>query len=198
MKRVFVILFLLTGVLFSCNNATENMDQSTGAKVDKDGKVTCMELVFPITYVMPDGSTISGNDRGEIGSAMRDWHKANPSANSRGSMQYPVNAIFKGNEVTINNDEDMQRYRKECEEGRMPCFAFIYPITYIMPDGTEITLNSEDDVENKTAIRAWYGDNPGNEGRPALLYPLDVKLKDGTTSTLESDKDLHEVRDGCK
>lgn len=198
MKRILILAILISGVLLSCNNKNrENTDADENAdKVSE--KVICLELTYPISFIMPDATEISGNDRTEIGTAMRAWHDANPSSKERGVMKYPVNAMFKGNSVAIGSEEEMQRMKAECQgEKKEPCFTFIYPITYIMPDATTFTINSEDDRINKAAIRAWYGDNPGVEDRPTLLYPLNVKLKDESISTLENDEEMMLLRKDC-
>ena len=276
MKRIFVIGLLLTGLLFSCNKDDSNKDTQL-----KDGekftqKEICLELVFPITFIMPDGSTITGESREEVGTAIKAWHSANPGAQGKATMQYPVDAKFKNRPVTINSEREMQRLKKACKEEKRPCFTmiypltytmpdgteitgdsrkeigtefkswyeanpgveerpvlqfpveikfkgeaktvsnneelqaikescdkkdpcfhFIYPITYIMPDATSITVNSEDDRENKMAIRMWYRDNPGVEEKPALQYPVDVKLKDGTIVTLNNNDDMRALRQDC-
>jgi hypothetical protein len=198
MKRVFVIGLLLTGLLFSCNKDGGKNDDSK-LKDEAQSEIVCLELVFPITFIMPDGSEITGDNRQEIGTAMRNWHAANPGFDERGTMQYPVNAIFKGKPVTITNEQEMVRYKKACEEERLPCFTFIYPITYIMPDETAITIASEDDRENKMAIRAWYGENPGVEEKPALQYPVKVKMsKDGTIKTINNEEEMIALKDYCK
>ena len=197
MKRIFIIGIVLSGLLFSCNKGGDNKDDST-LKQDDTSKEICLEMVYPLTFIMPDGSTITGDSRKEIGTAIKSWHEANPSSQERAIMQYPVEANFKNRPVTINNDREMQRLKKACAEEKKPCFYFIYPITYIMPDETSITVNSKDDRENMVLIRAWYGENPGVEEKPALQYPVDVKLKDGTIVTLSSDEDMQEVREGCK
>jgi predicted SprT family Zn-dependent metalloprotease len=96
MKKVFVIGLFLSAVLFSCNNAVEiNDDQLKDNKQEAVNKTICLELSFPITYIMPDGTTITGNDRKEVGTAMSSWHDANPDSKERAVMQYPVNANFK-------------------------------------------------------------------------------------------------------
>ena len=76
----------------------------------------CFDFVYPITYIMPDGSTITGNDREEICLAVRSWYETNPDSRERPALQYPVDITFEdGTTVTINNDEEMRGAYERCE-----------------------------------------------------------------------------------
>jgi len=87
-----------------------------GGDGDGEGKETCIELVYPVTYIMPDRSTITGNDPMEVRTAMARWYEANPNANKRHKLKYPVNIKFKGRPMTVNNEREMQRIRKACDD----------------------------------------------------------------------------------
>lgn len=78
---------------------------------------------------------------------------------------------------------------------RAKCFRFVFPIDFIMPDETTITLSSKEDW---TLIREWYKTNEEIEGRPKLVFPVDVTLEDNTTQTLVDREDLKEVKNSCK
>ncbi len=199
MKKGLILSLILTAFLFACNQVeVKDKEKTKGNDKEAASKVICMEITYPVTFIMPDGSEISGKDRNEIGAAMRKWHEAYPNIKERAKMKYPVQAIFKGESVTISSEDEMQQMRRQCEEEKDPCFRLEYPVTYIMPDASTITVNSEDDINNRTAIRAWYGENPDAEQRPGFQYPVKVKLRDGSFKTLESDDDLKAVREGCK
>ena len=71
MKRIFVIGLLLTGLLFSCNKDDGNKDTQLKDGEEFTQKEICLELVFPITFIMPDGSTITGENREEVGTAIK-------------------------------------------------------------------------------------------------------------------------------
>ena len=194
MKRIFVIGLVLTGLLFSCNK-DENKEDS----VLKDGqevsdKERCLELVFPITFIMPDESTITGDSREEVGAAIKAWHEANPDVQGKARIQYPVEAKFKNKPVTINNQKQMERLKKACEDGKRPCFTMIYPVTYTMPDGSEITGENRKDI--RIAIKAWYEANPGVEERPVLQFPVDIKMK-GEIITVNNAAELQEIKKSC-
>jgi len=199
MKRILVIALLSAGFFTACNMDSNKNDLSDENKQEVSGENICLELTYPISYKLPDGTSIEGNSREEISSALKSWHAANPEIKERATMQFPVKAIFQGNAISILNEVEMEYYKKACAETRIPCFTFIFPVTYIMPDGMQITVMNEDDAENKAAIRTWYANNPEfKELRPDLQYPIDVKVRDGSKRTLSSIEELHALREECK
>jgi hypothetical protein len=78
----------------------------------------CFDFVYPVIFVMPDGSTVTGNDREEIGAAMRAWYEAHPDVREEPALQYPVNiAFFDSDEImTINSEEELRAARALCDE----------------------------------------------------------------------------------
>lgn len=64
-----------------------------------------------------------------------------------------------------------------------------------MPDGSTITLNSEED---KAQVKAWYEANPDATDRPALVFPVTVEYQDGTTATANSEEELMALREACE
>jgi uncharacterized protein (UPF0216 family) len=78
---------------------------------------------------------------------------------------------------------------------RHKCFEFVYPIDFIMPDDSAITLESKEDW---SLIKAWYAVHKDVKERPELLFPVEVTLKDGTIMTLIDRDELKRVKDACK
>ena len=72
--------------------------------------------------------------------------------------------------MTIDNDEELRGAYAECqpERGRdredleVECFGLIYPVSFTMPDGSTITVET-DDEEGWNELKDWYDDNPGYE-----------------------------------
>ena len=84
-----------------------------------------------------------------------------------------------------------------CDDGggRKDCFDLVHPITYIMPDGSMITVeNREDWIQ----IRNWYAANPGIREEPVLQYPVEIIFRDGTTATINSDEELRQAYADCE
>ena len=122
----------------------------------------CFELVFPVAFDMPDGSTITVTSDDEDGwGEIKAWYEANPGAEERPALQYPVVIFFEEESITINSDEEMREAYGECYADRdgwgrkRECFELVYPITFIMPDGSSITVET-DDEGGWDELKEWY------------------------------------------
>ena len=184
---------------------------------NRDEGWSCFDLVYPITYIMPDGSELTVTEDTEDGwSDLKSWYEANPDSDQRPELQYPVDIIFEiegGNEtLTINNENEMisakERCRNEEDDGHWgegeesddegPCYEFEYPITYIMPDGTEITIETEEDTEGWNSIRDWYVNNPDIQEEPSLQYPVNLLVEGGNVLTIDNEAEMLEFEESCR
>ncbi len=160
----------------------------------------CFALVFPVTYLMPDGSEITGDSEEAVGLAMRAWYADNPAAEARPELLYPVDIIFADGETgTLFSDEDLRRAYARCRGENTvveECFNLVYPVTYLLPDGSEVTGDDKEAVNN--ALRTWYQNNPEAEDRPQLQYPVDIVYRDGATATVNSDEELRAAFSNCE
>ena len=77
----------------------------------------CFELVFPVTFTMPDDSTISGADEEELWIAIETWYENHPDVEEEPILQYPVNILFEDNSTqTVANEEEMEMAKESCED----------------------------------------------------------------------------------
>ena len=170
----------------------------------KDWK--CFDLVLPVTFDMPDGSTITVTSDDEEGWAeIKAWYEANPDVEEKPALQYPVNIVYEDDDeenettVTINNDDEMRGAYRRCgdrdDDKDRACFALVYPVTFIMPDGSTITVA---DREDWAELKAWYETNPDAEERPTLQYPVDITYRDGTTQTINNDEEMRIAKEDCR
>ena len=166
---------------------------------DKDG-FKCFELVLPATFVMPDGSSITVEDENSY-MAVRDWYANNSDSKEKPTLQYPVNIIYRdGDTQTINNDEEMGNTKADCrkwddDKKDWGCFRLVYPITFIMQDGSAISMiNKEDWME----LKSWYEENPDKEEKPALQYPVNIIYRDGDTKTINNDEEMASAKEDCR
>ena len=162
----------------------------------------CFMLLYPVTFVMPDSSTITGEDGKTICRAIKEWYEANPDSKERPVLQYPVDVTLSdGTTITINNADEMDSLQQDCNNeyrnghgDHASCFELVYPVTYIMPDGSEITVADKTDL---TAIKSWYEANPDSNDRPVLKYPVDVTLSDGSTMTINNADEMDSLKQDC-
>ena len=176
------------------------------------GDWRCFYLVFPVTFEMPDGSTITVETDDESGwSDLKSWYDNSGAVIERPSIQYPVDIIFKTEEsettITIDNAEEMNSAKEECREAFEEnqewdvkrCFVFVFPITFEMPDGSTITVET-DDESGWSGLESWYN-NDENEAEPSLQYPVDIVLEteEGEeTVTINSEADMNSVEEACR
>ena len=93
-------------------------------------------------------------------------------------------------------DSDRDRVRGEDGRDRRECFRLIFPVTFEMPDGTDITGDHEEGI--RTAIRQWYADNRNTDVRPQLQYPVEIIFADHSTLTVNNDEEMREAYEGCE
>ena len=165
---------------------------------DKDG-FKCFELVLPATFVMPDGSSITVEDENSY-MAVRDWYANNSDSKEKPTLQYPVNIIYRdGDTQTINNDEEMGNTKADCrkwddDKKDWGCFRLVYPITFIMQDGSAISMIDKEDWMD---LKSWYEENPDKEERPLLEYPVEINYGDGSTKTINNDDEMSSAKEDC-
>lgn len=159
----------------------------------EQGKDRCFELIYPVTFIMPDGSTIRVENKEGMG-AIRRWYAAHPDAEKRHSLQYPVEAFFKGKRVTVDNQEQMHRMKAACDTHRERCFSLVFPVTYIMPDGTSLTVENK---EGRAVLRRWYAAHPDVKEKASLQFPVDTKWKDGSVKTIHNQEEMNRARAAC-
>ena len=75
------------------------------------------------------------------------------------------------------------------------CFEFVLPVTVIMPDGSTITVEIEDDWQ---LIQDWYEDHPGEREPFTFQFPFDIVFDDGETWTINNDSELQAAYAECE
>ena len=166
---------------------------------DKGG-FKCFELVLPITFIMPDSSSITVEDENGY-MAVRAWYGNNLDLKEKPTLQYPVNIIYRdGNTQTINNDEEMVSTKVDCrkwddDKKDWDCFRLVYPITFIMLDGSSISMQYEEDWME---LKSWYDANTDTKERPILEYPVEINYRDGSTKTINNDEEMASVKEDCR
>jgi len=70
-------------------------------KGDKKKRGPCFKFEYPLSFTMPDGSTITGNDRKEICTAMKAWYEKNGKTREKPRLVFPVTIL------TLDNDKNV-------------------------------------------------------------------------------------------
>ncbi|NRB49018.1 MAG: hypothetical protein HRU41_15185 [Saprospiraceae bacterium] len=184
----------LTGLLTERAAAGEKDEGGKGEyKEDK----ACFDLVYPLGITMPDGSTLSGEEA-VLWEAVKAWYDANPDSKDKPSLIYPIEIEWVGKEVvkTIENEKGLEEAFEYCKGDKDPedCFEWVYPLTWLMPDGSTITIEEKEDWE---ALKSWYDANPNAEAKPELSYPVSIESKDGTIRTVQNDDEMENAKADC-
>ena len=161
----------------------------------------CFHFIYPISFILPDGSEITINndeDWGEIDL----WYEENKDSDDGPEIKYPFSINLDGSTFEVNNDVDffeliylIVTICVEIEGNYFEeCFEFVYPISFILPDGSEITINLEEDWDK---LDLWYEENEDSDEEPEIVYPFDVILDDDEVITITDDEDLEDLKDYC-
>ncbi|MFN8339582.1 MAG: hypothetical protein U0T36_11250 [Saprospiraceae bacterium] len=184
------------------------------------GKNGCYELVFPVTLVFADSTTVSVDSYEALKTAVKEWRTNNPDVKGKPSLAFPYDVINEAGEVITVTDATVQKeLRALCGKnpngghgnggnggndgngghGHGPsCFTINYPFSVSLPDSTIITLNSKDDQSTlRDAIKEYKKNNPGVKVHPELVFPITVTMSDGTVVTVNTKEELKALKDSC-
>lgn len=133
-----------------------------------------------------DGTVISGDEEGEFTGIFK------------GKNYFEIKIIFEEEPIIFSGKYKLEKNKKDfqgawCNDGK--CFDFVYPISYMMPDGSIITGDSEEEIN--LAIKAWYEANPGVKEKPILQYPVDIIYEDGTIQTINNEEEMKSAYENC-
>ena len=114
------------------------------------------------------------------------------------NVDEPIN--IKGKFGFDKNGQDFQGkwYLKSKDGNRFDksrCFDFMYPISYLMPDGSILTIENKGDI---VEIKNWYRVNLEVKEKPTLLYPVDIIWRDGTIQTINNEEEMMNAYKQCK
>ena len=137
-----------------------------------------------------EGTVISGEQEGEFTGTFKGGKKS----------YFEITITIEGEPIDFKGTYKFQKNKDDFQgvwynDGKEKCFDFVYPISYMMPDGTIITGNSEKEIYQ--TIKEWYKSHPGEKEKPILQYPVDIKYKDGTIVTINNDEELKAAYENC-
>ena len=185
-----IILSFLVFTSCSDNSETINVDDTALVeRIDAATKIVVSGDDLPISAQSTFNGDLNDNVISKVELATELGYKVaiNTVDDSRMEDTSDVYFSIQGRQL----DDTRERSRRR----RNRCFEFVFPIDFIMPDDSTITLNSKDDW---SLIRDWYTNNPDASEKPELVFPVDVTLEDGTVQTLIDVEDLREVKQSCR
>ena len=159
----------------------------------------CFKFVFPLTFSLGETS-YTVNDYKEFRAAMKA-HYEETGEKQKPAFAFPIQIQFKGEEeaVAVNSDEELKAAFQSCrgEQNDKKCFTFGFPVSFTMPDGTILTAEDEEDLEEK--MKAFYESYEGRKKRPRVVFPVDLMFEDGFSLTVNSVQEMKQAwRDNCR
>lgn len=166
----------------------------------------CFEYDYPLNFSLPGGEslTISGDDDWE---KLDQWYDVHSESTAFPELKFPVNIIFfDGTKGTLANEEVEEELLEKCskeitdfidnlppgdiffaeyEKLTQSClnFDYVYPITFELPEGKQITL---EDASAWIQLDEWYENNVDSEASPELVYPVSLLSPEGETIVLQT------------
>ncbi len=98
-------------------------------------------------------------------------------------------------DFSLNNSVQQIVSRSTDPESEELCFELGYPITIALPDGTNQTAESEEELSE--IYNDWFEQNPNANTCPAIVYPITVVNGDGTTQSVASEEELIGLLTAC-
>jgi FlgD Ig-like domain len=165
--------------------------------------------------VTPDGAGVAGADIYLIGGdygrepVARTGDDATFTIERVGNGWFGIRAVFgdrfgesrvevRGDAITrvrlVLGVRDGGDDRDPGHDDRCDCFNFVYPINYLMPDETIITIEHGRDWD---ALKLWYREHPDVREDAVLQYPVEIIFRDGTTIVVNSDEEMRRVKARC-
>ena len=185
-----IILSFLVFTSCSDNSETINVDDiALVERIDAAAKIVVSGDDLPISAQSTFNGDLNDNVISKVELATELGYKVAINTVDESRMEDASDVYFSIQGRQLDDTRERSRRR------RNRCFEFVFPIDFIMPDDSTITLNSKDDW---SLIRDWYTNNPDASDKPELVFPVDVTLEDGTVQTLIDVEDLREVKQSCR
>lgn len=188
-----VSAFILSALLFTSCSDSDGLEVSSDINLIEQIEAASKTTVEASSLPSATASTFNGDladsyaTNAQLASGLGFKVSVITDNESRSEETSEVFFSLEGRQLADTNERRTKRRNK--------CFEFVYPIDFIMPDNSSITLNSKDDWG---LIREWYDANVDVNERPELVFPVDVTLEDGTIQTLLDRDELIAIKDSCK
>lgn len=199
-KLIWSLLVIGIFGLVSCERfEREELEQELREADIVDGEFgeeeDCISFVFPFSVELPDGSILEIENEEAFEQVYADLDEGDEEP----ELLFPINIIFEGEQLNVE-EEELEELRESCGEDyhwdeENDCYAFVYPISFTMPDGTLLEIVDED---SWGALEAWYEENEDADEEPVIIYPIELVFEDGEFMTIASEEDMEEAYDMCE
>lgn len=178
----FLLLLLISLIFTSCRNEEVVFEQA------------------PAEEILVPNSTVANLIRN---TATNDGSNDNIIDNANCfNIQYPVTVIVNGEEIIVNNDDDLQDIEDIFDEfdDDIDELEIIFPITIILADFTPIIINSESELED--FADDCNGENEDDDDIECIdfQYPINASIFNSSnelldTVTITNDNELYDFID---
>lgn len=230
LKSSYLLLFFAAFAFVACEKDDvaelgEVVTEEAFTDMERSGQMGCQgcfSIVYPVTLVLPDGSTAEVDGPQAIREAIRAYVQENGRPQTRPEFEYPYDVELEDGTIrTVDSKEAFRELLEECgfEPGGNgpghggpfggngpgnggpfggnvePCFTLVFPVTVVFEDGSTVEVDSREAI--REAIRAYAAENGRPESRPTFEHPYDVELEDGTVQTINSEEDFRALLQEC-
>ena len=152
-------------------------------------EIDCVDLVYPISIINPEGDIISVESEDSLHEYIDQYYENCNSDNCGDfTLAYPLTVEYYSETndqvqiLTINSEEELEELLDEyCydDEGEdESCGEIIYPVTVEAPNGVQFTANSEEEVY--TFMEEWYSNNCNTvecDDEFEVVYPITMEFE---------------------
>ena len=95
-------------------NSEEEMQEMKEECQDDWGFRECFTLAYPLSYTMPDGSTLSASDEEDLATKMEAFFESYDGEKKKPELVFPADITFEdGSVLTVNSHEEMKQAWKD-------------------------------------------------------------------------------------
>ena len=174
-------------------------------------EIDCVDLVYPISIVNPDGDIISVESEDSLHEYIDQYYE-NCNIDDCGdfTLAYPLTVEYYSETndqvqtLTINSEEELEElldeycYDDDDEGEDETCGELVYPVTVEAPNGDQFTANSEEEVY--TFMEEWYSNNCNTvecDDEFEVVYPITMEFENEQGEiivlTIQSEEMLEEI-----
>jgi hypothetical protein len=153
---------------------------------------SCFQLVYPVTLVTPEGTSVTAANEAELVSYLSDGNFY--------SFTFPISLQDQDGNVLVAADGDELldllvscnpdgggNGGGACTFGGFACYQFEYPITLVNFDGSTVTANSNDEFTSAILSGNWVG----------FQYPITLIAPDSSEVVVNNDEELDAALLAC-